>query len=42
MGHIHLKLYIFWISGSEGNVVLKKAYGRMDRRPTKIDHNMSP
>ena len=44
MGHIRMKLNIFWISSSEGNVVKKSLWtdGRMDRRPTKINHNMSP
>ena len=38
MGDIHLKLYIFWISGSEGNVVLKKKLmdGWIDDRQRSI------
>ena len=32
MGNIHVKLYEIWTSGSEGDVVLRKVYGRTDGR----------
>ena len=37
MGNIHVKLYGIWISGSGGDVVKEKVYGRTDRRTTDKD-----
>ena len=42
MGHIHVKSFEIWTSGSGGDAVKGKAYGRADGRRTKTDHNSSP